>query len=656
MSRSILLINLILLMFGGATAGIIKVPDQYATIQAGINAAFPGDTVLVAAGTYYENIDFKGKAITVASHFLIDGDTTHVNNTIIDGSKPSDPNKGSVVSFVSGEDTTSVICGFTITGGSGTVVTNTDTKIGGGIYCYSSAPRIINNKITSNTVTYPQAARGGGVGTFPFGNNKYAIIENNIIELNSCIGSKHGQGGGIYQPHGKITHNVIRSNSCQGVISALGGGIHAACDQGIPRYLHITKNTIENNQCTGTANTWCRGGGVDTWVVVLYLMDNKIQNNQVLAPYAFGGGVDLVYSSAPSIIQGNTIAFNSATGAGGGIELIETQGVQIIGNRFEGNDGSRTGWGGGGIDESDCSGNLIKGNFIKGNIGRLGGGIFSWNATVINNIIVENKARIGGGICCWHDASVTTPNLTQIINNTITGNVADTAGGIATHTARAVVMNTICWGNTAPHGPEIEMWGGTLNAAYSDIRLGANGIAIDSAATVNWLAGNIDSDPQLNESANLLDSSPCIGAGIASHDFGGGVIGYCPGTDINGKPRPDPAGSNPDIGASESPLDKPTKVLDSHLTEIPHSYFLAQNYPNPFNPATTIEFTLPKPAFVSLKVYNLLGEEVATLVSEEHPAGIHKFNWDARGLASGVYLYRLEAGSFRQSKKLILMR
>ena len=89
---------------------------------------------------------------------------------------------------------------------------------------------------------------------------------------------------------------------------------------------------------------------------------------------------------------------------------------------------------------------------------------------------------------------------------------------------------------------------------------------------------------------------------------------------------------------------------------MPLSFELRQNYPNPFNSATTIEFALPKSAFVTLKVFNLLGEEVATLIAEQRSAGLHKLNWDARGLASGVYLYRLEAGSFRQSKKLILMR
>jgi CubicO group peptidase (beta-lactamase class C family) len=85
-------------------------------------------------------------------------------------------------------------------------------------------------------------------------------------------------------------------------------------------------------------------------------------------------------------------------------------------------------------------------------------------------------------------------------------------------------------------------------------------------------------------------------------------------------------------------------------------FSLRQNYPNPFNPSTTIEFALPKSSFVTLKIYNLLGEEVATLVSEKLPTGKHQRVWEAKGLASGVYLYRIEAGEFKQTQKLILLR
>ncbi len=148
----------------------IHVPGDQPTIQAGIDAAQNGDMVLVDDGTYIENINFIGKAITVASNFIINGNTNHINNTIIDGSQPNHPDSGSVVFFISGEDTTSTICGFTITGGTGTYylpgVPPVPIRIGGGILCFNSAATIKNNKIKYNSleIGLPDAhTMGGGI-------------------------------------------------------------------------------------------------------------------------------------------------------------------------------------------------------------------------------------------------------------------------------------------------------------------------------------------------------------------------------------------------------------------------------------------------------------------------------------------------------------
>ena len=88
----------------------------------------------------------------------------------------------------------------------------------------------------------------------------------------------------------------------------------------------------------------------------------------------------------------------------------------------------------------------------------------------------------------------------------------------------------------------------------------------------------------------------------------------------------------------------------------PDNYSLAQNYPNPFNPSTTINFAIPNSEFVTLKVYNILGSEVATLVNENLASGAYKFNFDAQNLASGVYLYELRAGNFMEIKKMNLLK
>jgi hypothetical protein len=89
---------------------------------------------------------------------------------------------------------------------------------------------------------------------------------------------------------------------------------------------------------------------------------------------------------------------------------------------------------------------------------------------------------------------------------------------------------------------------------------------------------------------------------------------------------------------------------------IPGEFFLGQNYPNPFNPRTTIQYGLPHPSSVTLKVYNTLGQEVAVLVGETQEAGYHDVQFDGSGLASGVYFYRLRAGEYVASKRLILVR
>jgi hypothetical protein len=89
---------------------------------------------------------------------------------------------------------------------------------------------------------------------------------------------------------------------------------------------------------------------------------------------------------------------------------------------------------------------------------------------------------------------------------------------------------------------------------------------------------------------------------------------------------------------------------------IPVSYRLLQNYPNPFNPSTTFEFSIPVPGMVTLGVYNILGQRIATLVSGNLAAGNHRHFWDAGGITSGVYIYRLQAGEYVESRKLLFLK
>lgn len=91
-------------------------------------------------------------------------------------------------------------------------------------------------------------------------------------------------------------------------------------------------------------------------------------------------------------------------------------------------------------------------------------------------------------------------------------------------------------------------------------------------------------------------------------------------------------------------------------TGIPEGFRLSQNYPNPFNPSTNIEFSIPEKSSVTLKVYDIKGQEAAVLANGEYTAGSYVVNWNAAGLASGVYFYTIKAGSFTQTKKLLLVK
>jgi hypothetical protein len=134
------------------TGTIINVPGDQPNIQAGIDAATDGDTVLVAPGTFLENINYLGKRIVVASFYILNHDLSFISSTIIDGSNPSNPDTASCVRFYSGEDSAAILQGFTITGGTGTKWVDPQFpqytwRGGGGVFTFMSSPTIKNNLI-----------------------------------------------------------------------------------------------------------------------------------------------------------------------------------------------------------------------------------------------------------------------------------------------------------------------------------------------------------------------------------------------------------------------------------------------------------------------------------------------------------------------------
>jgi len=161
-------------------ANIIYVPGDYYTIQEAIDNAAVGDTVLVFSGTYPENIDFLGKDIIVGSQYLITKNIENIFQTIIQGQN------NSVVTFNNGESNNAILCGFTITQGTGTIVSTISGMelFGGGIFINHSSPTIKSNVIINNDMI-TGANRGGGIAIKDFAN---PLIYNNTIIDNDIKG------------------------------------------------------------------------------------------------------------------------------------------------------------------------------------------------------------------------------------------------------------------------------------------------------------------------------------------------------------------------------------------------------------------------------------------------------------------------------------
>jgi len=259
-------------------ANVIHVPADQPTIQAAINAAVNGDTVQVSPGTYVENINFLGKAITVAG----DQTTLGPQTTIIDGS-----HNGPVVTFASGEGPQSVLTGFTIRNGSAHVSPAYD---GGGIRISSSSPTVVLNIVTNNDAV----SAGGGISS-SFGS---PLIQDNLITNNQeTPGYSGGTGMGVSiggASAARLIHNIISGNTGNGL------ALFAA---GTPL---IQGNTISGN------SAYNQGGGI--WIVNdsnALIVNNLITGNN--APQ--GGGIywGVPYGSRGPYLINNTFAGNTGT-------------------------------------------------------------------------------------------------------------------------------------------------------------------------------------------------------------------------------------------------------------------------------------------------------------------------------------------------------
>ena len=492
--KKILLLAIMMIATVITTAQIIHVPGDYDKIQDAIDAAnFWGDTVLVDEGTYFENIDFSNKFITVASHYILDGDTNHINNTIIDGSQAANPDYGSVVSFQTGEDTTSILCGFTITGGTGTWILALNIRVGGGISIHNCGAKIIYNHVINNHIVSSGDGSGGGIAAGDPYNEERVVIKYNRISNNSITADGAAEGGGILlYCNGIIEHNKITNNE---IISAndmaVGAGVRCiGASASGTKNICVNSNIISGNLlCSESMQFYGFAGGIQAYNCTGIISNNKIQFNKTAGPIgSFAGGMHCGNCGPSLIVSNNLITDNSS------------------------NYGTTNG---------------------------LGGGIYLSASSVIfiNNVIARNYADYGAGVYQYYNKEGGGP--TQFINNTIANNEwGANCGGIYLKEAEAIVLNTILWNESE----EIYLDNGNVEVAYSDVYDGWPG------------EGNIDLYPVFIDDSCHLDCatpSPCIEKGIVDFTFSG-TIYNAPMDDFEGDIRP--MDVDFDIGADESKI------------------------------------------------------------------------------------------------------
>ncbi|MCW8804611.1 MAG: T9SS type A sorting domain-containing protein [Ignavibacteriaceae bacterium] len=707
----------------------LRVPSGHSSIQQAINASTDGDIILVAPGTYLENINFKGKNILVTSHFILNDDLEYIKNTIIDGGNPDNPDSASCVSFHSGEDSSAVIQGFTITGGTGTKWVDPNNpgfiwRGGGGVFTFMSSPTIKNNIIINNNVTNTSGVNGAqGGGTLSYNGNPQIL--NNIIMLNEA---RYGAGIVIDYSGGIIKNNIIYKNT--GGQDYGGGGFWSIGNGSSP--IIVENNHIVENSVSGSGTYGGKGGAMFVWMGTVTARNNIVWGNTQSqgGPIAEidGGNAVIRYSNVedgftgtgninldPEFTNPNLYLDQSSP-------CIDTGNPNQIYNDPEDPVNS-------GFAEFPSMGNL------RNDMGAYGGHLRAFFPLFISENLLNQPesaefdsthnlylvSNYGDGSVVQINANGTQDyfitGLGKCLGNHIAGNtlyvsVKDYSGvtggvgvlGINLTTAQiefsvAITSATTLDGiasDTSGYLYVIETSGKIFKIAIGSQNYSlyiSSGLAAYPQDCIYDEANNrlivvAAASYAPIQSVNLEDSTistvvvPPFGSmdGITIDQYrniylathqGGCVYRY--ESAFNNPPQLISSGHNGPAGPHYNKRDNILAVPNfysnsvdlipvslssveeekSTLTEL---FELYQNYPNPFNPVTNIKYEIPQSANASLKVYDVLGNEIVTLINEEKPAGSYQIEFDGVDLPSGIYFYQLKSNSYINTKKMVLSK
>ncbi len=439
-----------------------EVPHEYPTIQSAIDAAVSGDTVLVDNGHYFERINFLGKKITVASHYLIDADTMHIYQTIIDGDTLSNPiqnGDSSVVRFVSGEDSTCVLTGFTIRNGHG------------GIICQSSSPSFPHNRIVENREYGIRLRSSESVvsSCIVSNNSGHGIAFGSVLRsVEDCIISQN-QGDGIHRygvsEVSAVSRCRISHNAGTGILSMQ---IASVRDCLIDSNLRAIGYTAIPDRAEVGAAPHQRGWGTFTNVTVL---DNGAGIQSADAHWTFDS----------CLFEGNALY---------GLQLAGDVWPTITNSTFRKN------------GTSTSEGGAI--NFRSGN---------PLYISISGTVFDGNIAAKGGAV---YEQGGSTPNEGIFRRCTFINNRADSGAAVyVIKTSNRHIQFDSCIFAFNQNGPAIHARGSYENVSISCTNIFGNegGDWTDSLAPQLGINGNISADPLFCDTASgdyhLRNSSPC---------------------------------------------------------------------------------------------------------------------------------------------------
>jgi len=585
---------------GSDSTGDGSEANPFATIQTAIDSASDGDTVLVAAGTYNESINYNGKNIIVGSLYLTTQDTSYISSTIIGGDS-----SGSIVLFESFEDSTAVLNGFTFQN----IIFNSGDELQTIININESSPKIINNRF-DNFYLFQDVE-----SAVIYCENSNSLIMNNEF-TNGSVGNGYVLGGFILSKNSNVTIKNNRiENGYVGFAEPSGYIVSVNSD-----------NIIESNVIINPSMGYC------VICAAISILDGSnciLRNNFIFQAYGDGYGA-VVASQSQYVSHNNTFVSNSrgyanlssdgivsndiVYGSSNAVYLDGNSTIQVSYSDIEG------GWEGeGNIDADPLFCNPDSGDFtLASNSPALGSGEGGANMGAFG---------VGCGIQVDWDFSLSEPVI-EVMGTDNVWNPGDTIS----------VEMDFCNNTDVAHNyyPGVTIESDSSLTSLHSGHIWFYAMVADECHAISW--GAIANTSIISDTIVEFRAYPEA---------------------LNCQNQPEYCIDGDTLTFEVPIVVQVVSTEPEHF--IPEEFVLHQNYPNPFNPFTTLRYDLPENGHVNIIIYDMLGREVKTLLNQTQDAGYRSVIWNAtndygKPVSAGIYLYQIQAGEYMQTKKMVLLK